>query len=99
MPTFIIMGNLTEKAVEKIREEGERQKNAYDLAKQLGAEVKALYYTMGKYDWIGIVEAPDNETALKGLFMLGAGGFTRTRTMLAFPADDVAKMTADLPKE
>ncbi len=96
MPTFVILGNLTEEAVKKISEEGKRQKNAYDLAKSLGCEIKALYYTMGKYDWIGIVEAPDNETALKGLLQLGAGGAARTRTMLAFPAEDFAKMTAEL---
>lgn len=96
MPTFVIMGNLTEKAIKDIKEEGQRQKNAFDLAKKYKVEIKAFYYTMGKYDWITIVEAPDNETALKGLFELAAGGFTRTRTMLAFPGEDVAKMTAEL---
>jgi uncharacterized protein with GYD domain len=58
-------------------------------------EVKALYYTMGEYDWIAIIDAPDNETALKGAIQLSAGGASRTKTMLAFPAEDVAKMTAE----
>ncbi|MFW9967796.1 MAG: GYD domain-containing protein [Candidatus Thorarchaeota archaeon] len=96
MPTFVILGNLTSDAVEKLSEEGKRQKNAMDLAKKYGCDVKALYYTMGKYDWVAIVDAPDNETAMKALFELAAGGATRTRTMLAFPAEDVAKMTAEL---
>lgn len=94
MPTFVMLGNLTKDAVEKMSEEGKRQKEAYDLAKSLGCEVKALYYTMGEYDWIAIVDAPDNETALKGVIQLAAGGASRTKTMLAFPAEDVAKMTA-----
>ncbi|MHA2424645.1 MAG: GYD domain-containing protein [Candidatus Thorarchaeota archaeon] len=96
MPTFVILGNLTEESVKNIGEEGKRQKSAFDLAKSLGCEIKALYYTMGKYDWIAIVEAPDNETALKGLFKLAAGGGSRTRTLLAFPAEKVAKMAAEL---
>jgi uncharacterized protein with GYD domain len=50
---------------------------------------------MGEYDWIAIIDAPDNETALKGAIQLSAGGASRTKTMLAFPAEDVAKMTAE----
>ncbi|MHA2136298.1 MAG: GYD domain-containing protein [Candidatus Thorarchaeota archaeon] len=96
MPTFVMLGNLTQKAIEKLGEEGKRQKAAIDLAKSLGCEIKALYYTMGKYDWVSIVEAPDNETALKGLFQLAGFGNARTMTMLAFPAEEVAKMMADL---
>ena len=96
MPTFVILGNLTSDAIEKLSEEGKRQQNAFELAKKYKCEVKGLYYTMGKYDWVAIVDAPDNETAMKALFELAAGGAARTRTMLAFPAEDVAKMTADI---
>lgn len=96
MPTFVILGNLTSEAIENLSEEGKRQQNAFELAKKYKCEVKALYYTMGKYDWVAIVDAPDNETAIKALFELAAGKATRTRTMLAFPAEDIAKMTAEL---
>ena len=96
MPIFVLLGGLTKESVTNIVEEGKRQKSAYDLAKSLGIEIKALYYTMGKYDWIAIIDAPDSETALKGLFQLGAGGGSRTHTMLAFTAEDVAKMTAEI---
>ncbi|MFX1272913.1 MAG: GYD domain-containing protein [Promethearchaeota archaeon] len=96
MPTFVILGNLTSEAIENLSEEGKRQQSAFELAKKYKCEVKALYYTMGKYDWVAIVDAPDNETAIKALFELAAGKATRTRTMLAFPAEDIAKMTAEL---
>ncbi len=96
MPTFVMLGNHTAEAVKKFGEEGKRQKNAFDLAKKYGVEVKAFYYTMGEYDWVVIADAPDNETALKAIMELAAGGFARTRTMLAFPAEEVAKMTAKL---
>jgi uncharacterized protein with GYD domain len=96
MPTFVMMGNLTSDAIEKLNEEGKRQEQAFELAKKYKCEVKAFYYTMGKYDWVAIVEAPDNETQMKALFELAKGGATRTRTMLAFPGEEVAKMTAEL---
>jgi uncharacterized protein with GYD domain len=96
MPTFVILGNLTAEAVAKIAEEGKRQKQAFDLANKHNCEIKALYYTMGKYDLVSVVESPDDETILKALFELAAGGATRTRSMLAFPAEDVGKMTAEL---
>jgi uncharacterized protein with GYD domain len=96
LPTFVIMGNHTSDAIEKMNEEGKRQQQAFELAKKYKCEVKALYYTMGKYDFVAIVEAPDNETQMKALFELAKGGAIRTRTLLAFPAEDIAKMTAEL---
>jgi uncharacterized protein with GYD domain len=96
MPTFVIMGNLTSDAIEKLNEEGKRQQQAFELAKKYKCEVKGLYYTMGKYDVVAIVEAPDNESVMKALFELAKGAAVRTRTMLAFPAEDIAKMTAEL---
>ena len=91
-----MLGNLTAEAAKNPGETTKRQKNAFDLAKKYGVEIKAFYYTMGKFDWIVIADAPDNETALKALLELASGGTARTRTMLAFPAEDAAKMTEDM---
>ena len=67
MPTFVVLMNLTEKGIKKIKEEKRRQKDSYDMAKKIGAEIKAHYYTMGRYDEVAIVEAPRHHPQLAKL--------------------------------
>jgi uncharacterized protein with GYD domain len=98
MPTFVILMNFTEKGIKKIKEEKRRQKDSYDMAKSIGAEVKAHYYTLGKYDQVAIVEAPSIEVALKGLFWLGQGAVVRTETLVAVSAEEVLKIIDELPE-
>ena len=57
-----------------------------DLA-QLGVTIKDIYWTMGPYDIVTVVEAADDETASKGLMRLTSQGNLRTCTMRAFSAD------------
>lgn len=98
MPTFVILMNLTEKGIKKIKEEKRRQKDSYDMAKKLGAEVKAHYYTLGRYDEVAIIEAPSIEVAFKGLLWLGTGAVVKTETLVALSAEEALKIIDELPE-
>ncbi|MFW9870926.1 MAG: GYD domain-containing protein, partial [Candidatus Thorarchaeota archaeon] len=74
MPIFIVLAKYTTKGVQEIKDAPERYEAAQKIAKSVGAEIKSVYYTMGRYDFVSIIEAPSIEAAMKGLFMLGAGG-------------------------
>ncbi|MHA3963515.1 MAG: GYD domain-containing protein [Candidatus Thorarchaeota archaeon SMTZ1-45] len=97
MPIFVIMGNLTEKGIKTIKDAPKRQKQAEEIIKSVGGKLLGLYYTMGKYDWVSIVEGPSIEAAMKALFIFGAGGTNRTRTMVALTADEANKIIGELP--
>lgn len=97
MPTFVIMGNLTEKGVKGIKEASKRQKQAEDIIKSVGGKLLGLYYTFGEYDWISIVEGPSLEAAMKALFIFGQGGTNRTKTLVAVTASEANKIINDLP--
>ena len=58
MPTFIILGNLTQDGVKRIKDIAKALKNAEKLAESVGGKILSIYYTFGQYDWVGVVEAP-----------------------------------------
>jgi uncharacterized protein with GYD domain len=68
----------------------------YDAAKddlaQRGVTIKDIYWTMGPYDLVTVVEAADDETATKGLMRLASQGNLRTCSMRAFTADEARSM-------
>ena len=70
---FVILGNLTQQGIKTIKDAGKRQKQAVKIMEQFGCKLLNLYYTMGKYDWIAVVEGPDIEAAMKALFVFGVG--------------------------
>ena len=96
MPVFVIMGSLTEKGIKTIEDAPKRQKQAEEIIKSTGGKLLGLYYTMGKYDWVSIVEGPSIEAAMKALFIFGKGGTNRTRTMVAVTAEEANKIIGEL---
>ena len=70
MPTYIILGNYTKEGIENIKDSPKRLADAAKLAKSLGGEMKAFNNTLGRYDFVGITEAPNNEAMMKGMMIL-----------------------------
>ena len=97
MPIFIVLAKFTPEGVQGIKKAPERFKAAQEIAKSVGAEIKGLYYTMGRYDYVGIVEGPSVEAAMKGLFMLGAGGVQSTETLVALSMEEAHKVISEIP--
>lgn len=98
MPTYIILGQFTQKGVEEIKGNTERVENSKKLAKSLGGEMTAFYLTIGRYDFVTIVEGVDMDNALKGLLMTGMGGYVRTETLVAYPAEKGAEIIKGIPE-
>jgi uncharacterized protein with GYD domain len=57
-----------------------------------GIEIKDIYWTIGPYDLVGVVEAPSGEVLTKALLALGAGGHVRTTTLRAFDQDEFSRL-------
>ena len=65
MPAFIVMTTLTSEGSEALRNDPERLLAVNAQAERLGAKIIRQYRVLGIYDFITIVEAPDNETAIQ----------------------------------
>lgn len=94
MPTFIMLTSFTDQGVRAVKDTVKRAEKFKELAKQNGATAKELYWTLGKYDVVAIVEAPDLASITALGLTLGMGGNVRTQTLPAFTADDMAKVLA-----
>ena len=64
---------------------------------QMGIEIKAHYWLMGRYDLVTIVEAPDDEAISRIALTVGMQGNGRTETMRAFSLDEFKEIVAGLP--
>jgi uncharacterized protein with GYD domain len=97
MPTHITLINWTQKGIENVKESPARLDAAKKAYQAVGAELKAFYLTMGRYDAVVISEGPDAETAAKLALAIGSQGAIRTETMRAFTEDEYRKIIAALP--
>ena len=85
MPTYVMLTKLTDQGVRGVKDVPQRQDAGRELARKFGVEWKSLYMTMGDYDFVNIVEAPDDQAIAKYVLSLAALGNVRTTTLKAFP--------------
>lgn len=96
MPTYIVLGNLTDQGVRNIKEQPKRIRDLTQRLAQNGIKITGAYLTMGAYDNVFVVEAPDDETAARGLLAVGMQGNARTTTLRAFTMDEEEKLVQGL---
>ena len=89
MPTYIVLASFTEQGIRNIKESPKRADAFREMAKKSGATVKELFWTLGQYDIVTIVEAPDDETMTAIGLSAGKLGNVRTQTLRAFPPADI----------
>ncbi len=83
MPRFISLLKFTEQGAKDIKKSTNRA-HAFDrAAEKAGVTVEAQYWTIGRYDGVLIVNAPDEKKALHLLAELSSGGNVRSETMIA----------------
>jgi uncharacterized protein with GYD domain len=87
MSTFIMLSTLTDEGAETITENPDRIKEVNLEVESLGVKVLHQFATLGQYDFISIVEAPDNETIARVSAELSSRGSIRLQTLPAIPID------------
>ena len=87
MPTYILLSTLTAEGRKTIKEKPERIKEVNKEIEAFGAKVVSQYAVLGPYDFINVVEAPDNETISRISVELGARGTVQIMSMPAIPID------------
>jgi len=88
MPTFVMLSTLTPEGVQTIKNNPSRIQEVNKEIEQLGATVKAQWATLGQYDFVNIVEAPDEVTMARVSLELGSRGTARYESLVAIPVDD-----------
>ena len=88
MATFVMLTNLTPEGVQTLKSNPNRVQEVNKEVEQLGVTVKEQWATLGQYDFITIIEAPDDLTVAKVATTLAARGTLKTTTIKAIEVDD-----------
>jgi uncharacterized protein with GYD domain len=90
MPTYVALMNWTDQGVRNVRDTVQRREQADALADKHGAKIAQVYWTVGPYDLVTIVEADDDESVTAMLLELGSGGNLRTTTLRAYDSEQMS---------
>ena len=96
MARYIALVNWTDQGVKNIKDSAKRVDAARDLAKKLGCTMGDFFMTIGPYDMVVMLDAPDDEAAARFNLTLASGGNVRTTTLKALSEDSYRKIVASL---
>ena len=96
MATFISLLNFTDQGIRNIKDSPDRYEAFRAMAEKLGVRVKDLYYTVGHYDIVAVMEGSD-EAVTTALLKVGSLGNVRTETLRGFSLDDMKKIVGTMP--
>lgn len=97
MPTYIALLHYTQQGIMDAKNGPARLDAAKEGFKRAGAELKTFYLTMGQYDGLATLEAPDDLTVARLALGIAAQGNLRTETLRALSEAEYRKIIASLP--
>jgi uncharacterized protein with GYD domain len=88
MPTYIALLKWTGQGIGKVKDSPSRLDAGRKAFKKLGVEIKDTYLTMGRYDLVCIIDAPDDQTYATAMLSLGSQGSVQTESLRAFNEEE-----------
>lgn len=98
MPTYVCLCKVTREGKMDVKKAPERIANARKAIEATGGKMTAFYPVFGRYDYVAIVEGPDDETAMKASLMIGMAGTVNVETLKVLPLEkfqEIAKNYLD----
>jgi uncharacterized protein with GYD domain len=89
MPIYILLSRLSTQGVQTLKSNPDRLRQVNKDVEELGARVLHQWATLGEWDFVNVVEAPDTETIARVSVSLGARGSTRIETLPALTIDEL----------
>ena len=90
MPTYVSLINWTDQGVQTVNETLDRSDRIQEIARKHGARFEQIYWTVGPYDIVAILDAPDDESATALLLEAGSWGNIRTTTLRAYDREEMS---------
>ena len=97
MATYIALSSFTDQGVRSVKDSPKRADAVKEAAKKLGVNMTQVYWTLGHYDLVAIIEAPDDKTATAFSLAVGMAGNIRTQTLRAFNREEMDAILGKLP--
>ena len=90
MPTYISLVNFTDQGISTVNETIQRVDSATERAQQFGVSVQSSYWTVGPYDFVITLEAPDDQSVSAFLLDAASRGAVRTTTLRAYDREEMS---------
>ena len=97
MSTYIWLVNWTDQGIRNLKETTKRAKSFQEMAEKKGVKVKEILWTMGRYDLVLVIDAPNDETISTLTLALGMSGNVKTETLKTFSAQEMDQILKGLP--
>ena len=94
MAMFISLVNLTEQGVKAYKDSPDRAAAFTTMAQKANVTVKDIYWTMGTYDVVIIMEADNDESVAALMLSLCSLGNVKTQTLRAFTAAEMRQIVS-----
>jgi uncharacterized protein with GYD domain len=92
MPTYIMLGNFTDQGIRGVKDTTKRADAVKEAAKKFGVNMKEICWTMGQYDMVVTLEAPDDASVSTFALWVGSAGNIRGQTLRAYSRDEMNAM-------
>ena len=89
MPLYLMLTTLTEKGVQTLNSNPARLREVNRDVEEFGARVLHQWASLGEYDFVNIVEAPDDLTLAKLSLRLGARGSVKIESLPLVPVEEL----------
>ena len=96
MATYIALSNFTDQGIRSVKDSTKRADAVQAAAAKFGAKMTQIYWTLGQYDLVAIIEAPDDASAAAFAVAIGSAGNVRLQTLRAFSKDEMDGVLARL---
>lgn len=90
MPTYVALINWTDQGIGNVRDTLQRADRADQLGEKYGVQLEHLYWPVGPYDLVGVLEAPDQESVSAFALELGASESVRTNILRAYEREEMS---------
>jgi len=96
MHTYIVLMKLTDQGIRAVQDAPDRIEAAINSLGALGGRINGFYATLGEYDYVACVDAPNEAVVMRFLLGLGAAGDVRTTTMKALSKNEFEEIARKL---
>jgi uncharacterized protein with GYD domain len=96
LSSYIILWNRTDQGIRNAKDSPQRYDTFKKDLEKAGGKLVGGYYTLGKYDGVVILEAPNDEVVMKIMLSTASLGNIRTKTLKAIPHEEGAKLMQNL---
>ncbi|MFC5431424.1 GYD domain-containing protein [Paraburkholderia denitrificans] len=96
MATYVVLAQFTDQGIRTIKNSPQRASQVEEIARGFGCEMKEVYWTLGHYDIVAIVEATDEQSLTAFGLALGSAGNVRTQTLRAFTKSEMGAIIGKL---